>query len=198
METAAKLTPSSGFAFRTFSIHVSCAREAPTLTIEHHQAHEHPLVLFPISRNSEHLCEVCKEKVVRKLAYRCFKYKVVIHVECENSSELNHPCHPKHSLKLLTYGAIDYTDNTCLLCGLNLEDELYHCFICNFSVCLGCASIPPPVNVEHLKTHEHKLTLMARKISFTSNACGMQGDLSPYFCRQCDFMIHRSCIGIPH
>lgn len=183
---------------KDFSIHVSCAREAPPLTIKHPQVHEHPLVFFPISRNHEHLCEWCKENVIGKLAYRCFECKVVIHVECENSPKVNHPCHPKHSLDLLTSGAPNYTDNSCLLCGLKFEGVLYHCSICNFSVCLGCASIPPPINVENLKTHEHKLTLMARKITFTCNACGTQGNRSPYFCLQCDFMVHHSCIGLPH
>ncbi|ESQ30955.1 hypothetical protein EUTSA_v10012095mg [Eutrema salsugineum] len=180
-----------------FSLHVSCAREAPPLTIKHPQAHDHPLVFFPVSRNSEHLCKVCKEKVIGKVAYRCFKCRVVIHVECANSLEVNHPCHTKHSLKLLTSGAPNYTDDTCLLCSLKLEGVLYHCSICNFSVCLGCANVPPPLDVKHLKTHEHKLTLMARQMSFNCNACGMQGDRSPYLCLQCHFMVHQSCIGLP-
>ncbi|XP_006286636.2 uncharacterized protein LOC17883248 [Capsella rubella] len=185
------------FMCKTFSSHLPCAIEAPRLTIEHPQRHKHPLVFFPISGNPTNLCEVCKENIVVESAYRCFKCKVVLHVECENLPEVNHPCHPKHSLKIYISGTLDYIDNSCLLCGFKFESVLYHCSICNFSVCLGCTSIPPPVNVERIKTHEHKLTLMARQISFTCNACGMQGDRSPYFCFHCGFMVHRSCIGLP-
>ncbi|EOA32512.1 hypothetical protein CARUB_v10015792mg, partial [Capsella rubella] len=46
-------------------------------------------------------------------------------------------------------------------------------------------------------THEHQLYLVPRRIDFTCNACGTQGDRSPYFCLQCNSMIHWECIDLP-
>ncbi|EOA13142.1 hypothetical protein CARUB_v10026158mg [Capsella rubella] len=143
------------FMCETFGLHLSCAIEAPRLTINHPQRHKHPLVFFPISGNPTNLCEVCKEKIVVESAYRCFECKVVLHVECENLPEVNHPCHPKHSLKICMSRTLDYIDNSCLLCGLKLENSVckvclqsinrfygaYSCLVCiNYVVHSQCAT----------------------------------------------------------
>lgn len=125
-----------------------------------------------------------------------------LHKECaESPSEINHPSHTRHPLTLLTQGAPDDSHiNSCRLCGGKFRRLIYHCSECEFSLDPVCARKPPPLIVDHLKGHEHVLTLMPRLIFFTCNACGMVGDRSPwspYVCPQCDFMIHKDCIYLP-
>ncbi|CAH8277284.1 unnamed protein product [Arabidopsis lyrata] len=45
--------------------------------------------------------------------------------------------------------------------------------------------------------NEYQLHLVPRRIHFTCNACGTLGEQSPYFCLQCNIMIHRQCIDLP-
>ncbi|ESQ50336.1 hypothetical protein EUTSA_v10002199mg [Eutrema salsugineum] len=120
-------------------------------------------------------------------------------------AEAYHTSHPQHPLKFLTCKAApDYAYKNCLLCGTQFDDgqrlprlQLHHCDVCNFSICEICMQNPPLVSVVSLTTHEHKLHLVPRHIDFTCNACGTQGDRSPYFCLQCNFMIHLECIDLP-
>lgn len=78
-----------------------------------------------------------------------------------------------------------------------MEGVLYHCSTCDFSMCLGCVITPPPLVIEHPKTHEHQLTLSTRQISFTCNVCGVPDNRSSYSCLPCGFTVHRSCIDMP-
>uniref|UniRef100_A0A0D3CXG2 Phorbol-ester/DAG-type domain-containing protein n=1 Tax=Brassica oleracea var. oleracea TaxID=109376 RepID=A0A0D3CXG2_BRAOL len=64
-------------------------------------------------------------------------------------------------------------------------------------MCLGCVITPPPLVIEHPKTHEHQLTLSTRQISFTCNVCGVPDNRSSYSCLPCGFTVHRSCIDMP-
>ncbi|VYS59578.1 unnamed protein product [Arabidopsis thaliana] len=126
----------------------------------------------------------------------------------------HHSSHPKHPLKNLKHGSPSYADKKCLLCGIKFQDErfnkvrnkcyphknvleLYHCDVCNVCICMSCEGNPPPLAVVSLTTHEHEVHLIPRLLDFTCNACGTQGDRSPYFCLQCNFMIHRDCIDLP-
>lgn len=86
-----------------------------------------------------------------------------------------------------------------VLCGEGPRGNhvLYRCSICDFSICLFCTKNPPPVTIEHHKTHKHRLLLLSRHISFVCNACGMQGDRTPYMCIQCGFVVRRTCIDLP-
>ncbi|ESQ43502.1 hypothetical protein EUTSA_v10012912mg [Eutrema salsugineum] len=181
-----------------FYIDLECSRKSQPPYFIQAKSHKHTLVLLTKKIESGQ-CEVCRKTVVGKNPYACFLCKVFFHLDCVHlSPEVNHHSHPNHPLALLTTGAPDYTDNTCILCGRDLEEALRHCSICNFSICFDCAKDPPPPALLELKTHEHQLILLPRQISFTCNACGMQGDRSPYYCTQCNFMVHRDCIGLPH
>ncbi|XP_019101663.1 PREDICTED: uncharacterized protein LOC104788100 [Camelina sativa] len=62
---------------------------------------------------------------------------------------------------------------------------------------MRCVLNPPPQSLLDLKVHHHQLTLLPRLRSFTCNACGLNGDRSPYICVQCDFMIHQDCLTLP-
>ncbi|EOA32746.1 hypothetical protein CARUB_v10016051mg [Capsella rubella] len=183
-----------------FMLDLSCAGgQAPLLVLEKSNLHEHPLDLFNGLKSGEISCKACQYRVYdREQCYRCYQCELVFHLECANFfPEASHPSHPQHQLKCLTAKAApDYADKKCLLCGIMLRN-LHHCDVCNFSICSRCMSNPPPLVVASLTTHEHQLHLVPRCINFTCNACGTQGDRSPYFCLQCNFMIHRECIDLP-
>ncbi|OAP06667.1 hypothetical protein AXX17_AT3G40710 [Arabidopsis thaliana] len=110
----------------------------------------------------------------------------------------------KHPLKFLQYGAPEYAHEKCLLCEKKFKklsnnyDRVYHCDVCNVTICEDyCMAKPPQVSVVSPTTHEHQLHLVPRLVNFICNACGTAGDRSPYFCLQCNFMIHRACIDLP-
>ncbi|KAL0658170.1 hypothetical protein Bca4012_078755 [Brassica carinata] len=136
--------------------------------------------------------------------YHCSDCDMYLHKECaESPSEINHPSHTRHPLTLLTQGAPDDSHiNSCRLCGGKFRRLIYHCSECEFSLDPVCARKPPPLIVDHLKGHEHVLTLMPRLIFFTCNACGMVGDRSPYIdgkygaysCLKCpQYAVHSRC-----
>lgn len=160
---------------------IACARKLPPfLAIEHPKCHNHSLVLLK-KQVKKDPCGVCKKTVFGMDPYVCLECDVYYHIECANiSPEINHSSHPNHTLELLESESLpDDAQKTCLLCGEEGLDHLvYHCSICNFSICVYCAVNPPPLAVEHLKTHEHMLNLLPRRVEFICNACGMSLYLS--------------------
>lgn len=185
-----------------FNVDTGCATNLsygpPDAVIEDPMSHIHPLVLTN-EVGCTHPCEACNKRCNVMDLYSCLQCNLHFHKECVNQLvEVNHPCHPNHCLKFITSGSLPHdAERACLLCGEELVKSLYHCDICNFSICLYCWRSPPPLTIEHLKTHDHHLILLPRKVSFTCNVCGMQGDRSPYVCFSCGFMVHRECIDLP-
>lgn len=195
-----------------FNLCLLCSRRPPPLTIEHPMFHEHRLVLFKDETNSddEYLrdsglcvfsprCKACNKSIEGTYTFACFKCFVYIHVDCiEFSPQVSHPSHPNHPLVFIRSESLpDEADKTCIMCGIYSEHLSYHCNICNFTLCLFCGENSPPLAIDHPKTHQHQLTLLLRRMSFTCNVCGMEGDRSPYLCLPCGFMVHRSCIDLP-
>lgn len=183
-----------------FIVDLTCGIKPLPLTIEHPKSHHHHPVVFvkEPAKPGRRQCGICKG-YNGGCSYACLECKVHFHVECVNlSQEENHPCHPQHPLKLLAYKSLtSNAEKTCLLCGEIPNKVLYRCSICNFSICRLCTKDPPPLAIEHYKTHEHRLVLLSRNISFECNACGMQGDRNPYMCIECGFVVHRTCIDLP-
>ncbi|CAH8389260.1 unnamed protein product [Eruca vesicaria subsp. sativa] len=191
-----------------FQLDLECAtRPEPLVLPANSYGHEHPLKLVCDSYDKEpslEFCKACVKYVVHQTIpyYRCQDCDFVIHVDClDLFPEANHIFHPQHPLKSFRGQIPDYADKICLLCQSKFDQEqhtqLHHCDVCNFSICRECIRNPPPIDVECLKTHEHRLHLVPRRIEFTCDACGTTGDRSPYFCLQCNFMIHRECIDLP-
>jgi len=182
-----------------FIVDLTCGINPLPVSIEHPKSHHHPVIfLKEPAKPGRRRCGICKG-YNGGCSYACLECEVHFHVECVNlSQEVNHPSHPQHSLKLLGYESLTSdAEETCLLCGERPDKVLYRCSTCNFSVCRFCTKDPPPLAIEHHKTHEHRLVLLSRLISFECNACGMQGDRSPYMCVQCGFVVHRTCIDLP-
>lgn len=158
--------------------------------------HHHPL---QIGRSYNHPCCECGYWSKEKSDYYCTTCCMVWHRGCmAATSEINHPCHPHHALKLLTDGAPNYTDGKCHFCRETLEEIVYHCPTCNFTVDIRCALSPKQVTIDESKCHNHPLTLLAREVSFVCNVCGAHDERSPYVCISCSFMVHERCIGRPH
>ena len=159
--------------------------------------HHHPLVL------SEQYLPSCSDcdgsHSFDKQIYSCEICDKKWHIGCmPPTTEINHPCHMNHALKLLMDGAPTYTDGKCHLCRDELKNVVYHCFTCNFTLDVKCSLSPKIVTFEESKCHNHPLTLMARQVSFFCNVCGTHGDRNPYVCLLCSFMVHEDCIDRPH
>ncbi|CAA0316239.1 unnamed protein product [Arabidopsis thaliana] len=179
-----------------FNIHLDCFKYPPPEVIDFPQNHDHKLKLEMV--RSSFTCFTCG-KGGSGYPYKCHECDLAFHVDCEKyGAEVNHPSHSLHTLKLITGKPLAYTDGNCSLCGKKIFDEMfYHCSACNFTLDLRCVSLPPPLNLHDLNTHNHELTLMAKLISFTCTTCGLHGDRSPYVCLQCNFTSHNNCSGFP-
>ncbi|XP_006418990.2 LOW QUALITY PROTEIN: uncharacterized protein LOC18013840 [Eutrema salsugineum] len=183
-----------------FNVDTSCARKPPLPLVVELNLQELPFFLLK-ETESEDSCGVCKQRVSGTYHFgrpSCDEY---VHVECINvKMKVNLPFHPSHPLEfiIISESLSDDAEKACVLCGVRPEFVLYYCSICGFSICLDCVKIPPPLVIKHSKTHEHHLTLLSRRISFTCNVCGMHEDEgSCYLCLPCGFMVHRSCIDLP-
>ncbi|CDY48718.1 BnaA09g09930D [Brassica napus] len=163
-----------------FKLDLGCAwRPSPPLTLENTDTHEHHLVLSngvgsELSQSTRN-CKVCSSEVLEfKQYYECHQCELFFHVKCTKIYlDEYHTSHPEHPLKFLTGDETPgYADKKCLLCGVEFNQELHHCDVCNFSICRGCAGNPPPLSVMSSKTHEHQLHLFPRLVDFTCNACG--------------------------
>jgi len=184
-----------------FKLDFRCATRLPLeFILEESTVHEHPIQLSDGTRDGfVQLCKTCKWGVFDAVHYKCNKCDLRFHVECTKLfPQASHVLHPQHPLKLLRCEeAPDYADNKCLLCGNKFDGRIHHCDVCNFTICGGCMENPPPLSVVSPTTHEHQLYLLSKPLGFTCNACGTQADQSPYFCLQCNFMIHWECIDLP-
>ncbi|KAL0855760.1 hypothetical protein Bca101_060913 [Brassica carinata] len=191
-----------------FKVDLVCGMKPPRPAIEHPMCHEHSLV-FLKKGELEVPCEACKESIGGP-SYSCLEcHNVYFHLDCVHlSKEINdHPCHSSHPFKVVALESSLLADNqdaekkSCHFCEKLLLEKMmyYHCSVCNFTVCFGCTKKPPPLVVEDTKTHEHPLTLLSSKITFTCNICGIKRaeDIAPYICLACNFIAHRLCIGIP-
>ncbi|XP_019058699.1 PREDICTED: uncharacterized protein LOC104819099 isoform X2 [Tarenaya hassleriana] len=178
-----------------FWVDTSCVRLPPPHDMGLHKAHGHPLAYVKI-REIGFTCDVCDQHS-NGYHYECKECDCYFHMECADlSQELTHSSHPFHPLKLLTEDEMyDLPNSMCPLCQCELSNR--SCFLCKFSICNECAKNPPPLSILSLTTHDHTLTLLPISISFTCNACGMDGYWSPYVCLQCYFVIHIQCVDLP-
>ena len=186
-----------------FKVDFICGIKPSPWAIEHPVCHDHQLVFLKKGREEEVHCEVCK-KSISGPSYSCPECNnVYFHLDCVHlSKEVNHPCHSNHPLKIIAYESLrndDHAEKDCRLCSTRPEEMLCHCSICNFTLCLSCTKLPPPLVVDHSKTHTHTLRLISSKLAFTCKVCGIDGHRRrPYICLECDFVIHGHCIGFPH
>ncbi|KAG7626992.1 Protein kinase C-like phorbol ester/diacylglycerol-binding domain [Arabidopsis thaliana x Arabidopsis arenosa] len=191
------LSPSYSCSTCEFKLDLTCGIKPSPPAIEHPLCHNHPVVFLKI-REEKVPCDLCKESIDGP-SYSCLECDVYFHVNCVNTSEeVNHPCHPIHPLKLVASGTrTNDFETSCWLCGEIPKSVFYHCFICNFTSCLRCTKNPPPLVIDHIKTHKHPLSIFPRRTKCTCDVCGIQCDDSVYVCIQCVFVTHKNCIDRP-
>ncbi|XP_010443778.1 PREDICTED: uncharacterized protein LOC104726590 [Camelina sativa] len=180
---------------------LTCGINPPPPTIEHPIGHDHPLVLKNPPKNTVIRCDVCTFYIDRRY-YSCHECVVYFHLHCANlSKEVNHSFHPNHPLKLTDIESLG--DNALKVCIFLCRrqpvdvDMIYHCHICNFTLCIGCTKSPPPAVIKNAKTHKHPLTFFSSTVLCTCNVCGDNENIVPYMCLQCGFAVHRHCIDLP-
>ncbi|KAJ4874180.1 Cysteine/Histidine-rich C1 domain family protein [Raphanus sativus] len=186
-----------------FKVDLICGTKPSPLVIKHPVCHDHTLVFLKKQIEEYKVpCEVCKESIGGP-SYSCLECNnVYFHLDCVHlSKEVDHNCHSSHSLKIMpSESFIDDDDahKICHFCLVQPEKVLYHCSICNFTLCLDCTKRPPPFVVDNAKTHTHPLMLFSKKIVFTCNVAGIESDsYKSYICLKCDFVITGSCVGLP-
>ncbi|CAN6922319.1 unnamed protein product [Brassica oleracea] len=186
-----------------FKVDLICGTKPSPSVIEHPVCHDHTLVFLKKRMEKDQVpCEVCKESIGGP-SYSCLKCNnVYFHLDCVHlSKEVDHPCHYSHPLKIMPSESLvddDDAHKSCSLCFVQPKNVLYHCSICNFTLCLGCTKRPPPRVVNDAKTHTHPLTLFLSKIKFTCKVAGTEIDsYKSYICLKCDFVVSRPCVGLP-
>ncbi|KAF8046339.1 hypothetical protein N665_3834s0002 [Sinapis alba] len=184
-----------------FKVDLICGMKPSPPAIENPICHDHSLV-FLKKGEVDVPCEACKESIGGP-SYSCLECHVYFHLDCVHlSKEVNHPCHPSHPLKVFASEALaDNCDikKMCYFCLVRPENVMYHCLMCNFTMCFGCTKHPPPLVVEDIKTHNHPLWLFSTSIAFTCKFCGLEDSdtTKPYICLKCNFVVHGDCIGLP-
>ena len=156
--------------------------------------HDHPLYIF--DDDQSWLCYICSTNEKRGLVYICMECELVTHKECVEPF-LNNPFQCNHFLKFFTGSPFKSENQHCHFCRKNLSSLYARCTICNTSMDVDCLKNPPPLTIFQPKHHEHSLTLLSRLVTFTCNACGLEGDRNPYVCLACNMMLHKDCIDLP-
>nr|VDC78014.1 unnamed protein product [Brassica rapa] len=177
-----------------FKVDLICGTKPSPSVVENPVYHDHTLVFSKKRMEKDQVpCEVCKESIGGP-SYSCLKCNnVYFHLDCVNlSKEVDHPCHSSHPLKIMPSESLiddDDAQQSCSLCVVQPKNVLYHCSICNFTLCLGCTKRPPPRVLNDAKTHTHPLTLFPSKIKFTCKVAGIEFDSFSYICLKCGFIV---------
>ncbi|KAG6743770.1 hypothetical protein POTOM_052471 [Populus tomentosa] len=184
-------------SFCQFDLDIKCAFPPGFLEVDSQFAHkDHPLIL---NEEQEYhgegvTCSVCKEPMSGP-SYRCTSCNFFLHKKCaELPPEIKRRhFHPEHPLVLLPNEDVicDFCNETCY------ENFVYCCFVCEFTLHIKCA-FPPCIDAadhNHFRRLLNPLSL--KSISFTCNACGTDGDDSPFGCTMCQLVVHKKCISLP-
>ncbi|KAJ6870466.1 hypothetical protein NC652_036187 [Populus alba x Populus x berolinensis] len=184
-------------SFCQFDLDIKCAFPPGFLEVDSQFAHkDHPLIL---NEEQEYhgegvTCSVCKQPMSGP-SYRCTPCNFFLHKKCaELPPEIKRRhFHPEHPLVLLPNEDVicDFCNETCY------ENFVYCCFVCEFTLHIKCA-FPPCIDAadhNHFRRLLNPLSL--KSISFTCNACGTDGDDSPFGCTMCQLVVHKKCISLP-
>ncbi|KAL0717134.1 hypothetical protein Bca4012_066456 [Brassica carinata] len=146
--------------------------------------HDNPLSCEEVAPFS---CQLCCERRTG-IGYRCVDCNFSLHKDCVERS-LTHPFHCSHLLKIFLPTTPDENENLhCHFCQISLPFLLARCTICNISMDLPCLGAATPRTLFQPKHHKHTLTVLSRLVTFTCNACGVEGDRNPYVCLECNLM----------
>ncbi|TYH51445.1 hypothetical protein ES332_D10G274900v1 [Gossypium tomentosum] len=186
----------------------------------YHFSHQHPLEFIEqhTLKSEKANCSGCGE-LVSGPSFSCTECGFYLDKKCfEASSEVNHPFHPNHSLKLLAnfhikcalfsktiaenkVGELEgVSQKDLLVSSENGSEELeeteglvYSCSPCEFTLHIACVERPTRLD---LPCHrEHSLVLQLNLKSLLCQICHETHDLSPaYYCSACKFGLHVQCV----
>lgn len=111
-------------------------------------------------------------------------------------SLINHPCHPKHPLSLLSSPPYPQGIFNCDACNRQDKGFCYHCKECKVDLHVHCAALPLSVNHNSHPQHHLKLTFL---IPYPTNdfSCDICKNLGSkcweYRCDSCGFDAHLNC-----
>ncbi|KAL4318870.1 hypothetical protein GQ457_18G023360 [Hibiscus cannabinus] len=173
-------------------LHIKCA--LLTFNIAEKNFGDVQGLAFPTQNSNKEVdsskCYCCWEPLSNS-SYYSVDRGLNLHKKCvELSSEIDHPVHRNHLLTLqFTVGELP-----CIVCGDNsLYGLSYCCSVCNIYIHVACL---PPLSMED-EGHKHPFTIFSRQMSFTCDACGVEGNSVPYMCSICNFLVHKKCISLP-
>ncbi|KAI3921155.1 hypothetical protein MKX01_036134 [Papaver californicum] len=111
-------------------------------------------------------------------------------------SLINHPCHSKHPLRLLSSAPYPQGIFNCDACNCQDKGFCYHCKECNIDLHVHCASLPLSVN--HNSHPKHPLNLIFLipypTDDFSCDICKNLGSKCwIYRCNSCGFDAHLNC-----
>ncbi|GKU97274.1 hypothetical protein SLEP1_g10442 [Rubroshorea leprosula] len=178
-----------------FNLDISCAAHPKLIAGDfqklQHFSHCHPLI-FVEDIDFDDVCSGC-QKPMSSPFYCCPYCKFYLHKKCtELPLEINHPCHRKHSLLLLPNPPPHQEECSCHWCEESYRGFVYYCSLCEF----GFKATDAFLETIIAKTHEHPLNPISATISFTCNACGIDGKQFCFTCTKCSLIVHTDCISV--
>ncbi|KAI3897370.1 hypothetical protein MKX03_021965 [Papaver bracteatum] len=111
-------------------------------------------------------------------------------------SLINHPCHPKHPLSLLSSPPYPQGIFNCDACNRQDKGFCYHCKECKVDLHVHCAALPLSVSHNSHPQHPLKLTFLIPYPSndFSCDICRNKGSKCwVYRCDSCGFDVHLDC-----
>ncbi|XVF83599.1 hypothetical protein PTKIN_Ptkin16aG0502300 [Pterospermum kingtungense] len=204
---SAYLSPDCGFF-----LHKKCA-ELP-LEIKH------SFHLLILQFNTKFLpCNICQRSQASGLVYCCLACHIVIHIDCPKlpdqinhldekvakaPSDLSHPFHRKHSLKLQPLSSSDEGEYFCNFCDKACENSFYHCS-CGLDLHIKCALISYDMARKSISEQLRHITYPSissenypeeLKQAECFVCCKPLLD-SPYLSLDCGFVLHKNCALLP-
>ena len=150
--------------------------------LQHFTHPEHPLVL-----NEDRIYgEDCygRNRPILGPSYSCKECNwYMLHKSCAELplGLLHHPLHTLHPLILFNEWAYHPKGkkSNCEICKEMREEYCYFCQRCNFKLHIKCGSLPFTMEAE-AEVHDHPLTTIWKRMTFTCDLCGKEDKGMPY------------------
>ncbi|PPD76015.1 hypothetical protein GOBAR_DD27056 [Gossypium barbadense] len=158
------------------------------MELHHHFSHQHPLEFMEEHniKSEKANCSGCGEQVSGP-SYSCTECEFYLDKKCfEASPEVNHPFHPKHSLKLLASPPYIGSWAICAFCDRRCENFVYHCS-CKLDLHVKCALFSKTIAENKIG----ELEGVSQKDLLVSSENGSE-ELEETEC----FAFHESCISL--
>ena len=204
-----------GFAFQclecNYTLDVFCASLTSTQNYNQQPNHPHSMIICENRKNFELCYFGCKHLFKEGWVYVCLHYKCLVDESCTQwPSQIKHPFHPQHLLKLLLQppSNCNFLTSRCRACAKVLGDFTFHCSECKFNLDLCCTSLIPTQSFKAIPDeeefrvqklgHPHSL-ILCEKIDFVFICYTCQRCLkdSVYVRLECGILLHKSCVNLP-